>query len=268
MANLYDKLGLSKEQFEQMMKNPQGMDPMMKDQVMKATRFSGLKIAVGIVLPIIIFMGALIYGINYLTGTVIEQTAEIPGDPKTFDPVTSLLAVEAHAGEGVKLMSIDASYVKSDGTLDLTVTKPYSPEVKYEFYREKKDETKEAPPLGAGGVEGGFWYENVSIDVYEPGQWRHVISMGGGGSSEYSYQNKGMDKDVGSVQYGKPVSIPEPKCSFKDLWAAAMEKGAPKDAVADIKYDDDYKGGAQYAFDISGTDFDYDFGEDCKMVEG
>jgi hypothetical protein len=267
MPNLNEKLGLTPEQLQQYLKNPQNMDPMMRDRIMKATRFSGTKIVIGILVPIVLFIGGLIYGINYLTGTIIEQTAEIPGDPKTFDPVASLPTVKAHAGPTAKLVSIDASYVKSDGTLDLTVTKPYSPEVTYNFFAAATDENREAPPLGAGGVEGGFWYKSIDVDVYEPGQWRHVTSMGSGGSSEYSYQNKGMDKDEGSVIYGKPVEITEPKCSFKDLWAAVIEKGAPKDAVADIEYNLRYDGKPRYTFDISGTDYDYDFGEDCKMIE-
>jgi hypothetical protein len=267
MANLYEKLGITKEQLQEYLKNPQNMDPMTRDRIMKATRFSGTKILIGVLLPIILFGVGLFYGINYLTGTIIEQTAEVPGDATHFDPIASLEAVKAHAGLGSKLTSIDAMYVGSDGTLDITRTEPYSPKVKYELFVEADSEGKDAPPMGAGGVEGGYWYRRITMDVYEPGQWRHVISMGGGGSSEYSYQNKGMDKDEGSVQYGKPVEAPDPKCSFKDLWAAALEKGAPKDAVANIDYELTYKGEPKYTFEISGTDYDYVFDGECKIRE-
>jgi len=116
----------------------------------------------------------------------------------------------------------------------------------------------DAPPVGAGG--GGQWYEPVEIDVYEVGQWRHVTSIGGGVSTEYSYMNKGMDRDTSSPTTSPGTILPEPTCSFADLWQVAIDRHeAQADAVATIRYD---SGG--YGFDISALSIHLHFTTDCK----
>lgn len=267
MPKLHEKLGLSEEQLQEFMKNPQSFDPQLREKISKAASFSVLKFSLGLVLAIVLFGGGILYGINYLTGTIIEQTAEIPGDATAFDPIASLPAVQAHAGAAAELLSIEAKFVKSNGTLDLTVTDPYRPRVEYEFFIRDNSPGKEAPPLGAGGVEGGFYNKKVSVDVYEPGQWRHVRSMGSGGSSEYSYQNKGMDRDEGSLVFDNPRPAPVPACRFGELWQVAMERGAPADALAGIRYDLTYQGEVRYNFEISGTSHRFEFNADCKIIE-
>jgi hypothetical protein len=281
MAKLHEKLGISEEQLQELMKNPQNFDPQLRQRIMKTVRFSALKTAAGVAAAIVLFGGGLFFGINYLTGTLIEQTAELPGNPAAFDPIKSLPAVQAHATTGkgagnageagtgptAELLSIDAKYVKADGTLDLTVTDPYRPRADYQFFIRDDANGKEAPPLGAGGVEGGFYHKTVSVDVYEPGQWRHVRSMGSGGSSEYSYQNKGMDRDEGSLRFDNPRPAPLPSCTFATLWQKAIELGAPANALADINYSLTYQGDPRYQFSISGSDYDFTFGADCRLIE-
>lgn len=267
MSKLHQKLGLSEEQLQEFMKNPQSFDPQLREKISKAARFSVLKYAFAIVAGIVVFGATMLYGINYLTGTIIEQTAELPGDAAAFDPIAALPAVQSHAGAVAELLSIDAQYVKSDGTLDLTITDPYRPRVEYEFFIRDDSAGKEAPPLGAGGIEGGFYNKKVSVDVYEPGQWRHVRSMGSGGSSEYSYQNKGMDRDEGSLVFDNPRPAPAPACSFGELWQVAMEMGAPADALASIRYDLTYQGEVRYNFQISGTSLRFEFNADCSVIE-
>lgn len=262
MAKLHEKLGLSEEQLQQLFKDPNSFDPQLREKVLRATRFSGTKALVGIVAGVVLFIVSMYFGINYYTSIIIEQTAELPGDPQAFDPVASLPAVQAHAGAGAELLSLEAHYLKSDGSMDLTVTDPYSPRAEYEFFIRDDANGKAAPPLGAGGVEGGFYYKNVSVDVYQPGQWRHVRSMG----SEYSYQNKGMDRDESILRFDNLRPAPLPSCTFGEIWQQAIELGAPSNALADISYSLTYQGEPRYEFRISDSDYEFTFDADCQIV--
>ena len=189
-----------------------------------------------------------------------EESAAVSGDPISFDPVASLPEVKEFSGEGSKLLSIDAMYVRSDGTLDLTATS-YRPTVDYEFYRETAA-PEDAPPIGAGGSIERKWYETVTVSVYRPGETRHVTSMGGGINKSYYYTNKGMDRSVdGPTGVVPGVELAEPKCSFADLWKVALEEGAAEDAVAMIEYTED-----GYDFSISGLDINLEFDAECTLL--
>lgn len=192
-----------------------------------------------------------------LTSVVIEQTWFLPGDASHFDPVAAYPRIQQHAGEGSLLISIEARYVRSDGTLDLYAS--YRPTVEYQFVRDAQPPS-DAPPLGAGGATGSQkWYEPIQVDVYQPGQFRDVTT----GSSEYQFVNLGMDRDASSVTSTLPGEIiPTPACSFTDLWQLALKRGTPADAVATIRYDSD-----GYSFDISSTSFEFKFDNDCKLQE-
>lgn len=218
----------------------------------------GLIITVVALLGVGGFVAFMIFGINFITSSW-EETFELTGDPTHFDPIASVNEVRSHIDTNAKLSSIDIMYVRSDGTMDLKVTS-YRPNVTYDFYRELAEPPKDAPPVGAGGTTTGKWYEPVEADVYEPGQWRHVSKMGGGVSTEYSYMNKGIDLDRSDPTTSPDTFVDDPKCSAKDLWKIAIQKGAPADAVANIDYDD---GG--YNFYISNADINLDFGMDCKL---
>ncbi len=189
------------------------------------------------------------------------ETKPISGDPTRFDPVGGLKDAQDFAGEGAQLISIVASYVRSDGTMDLNASYKPAPHTEYEFIREVP-KPADAPPVGAGGTKGGKWYEPVTIDVYEPGQTRHVTSIGGGISSEYNYTNQGMEKDVQSPTTNPSgETISKPTCSFADLWQVAIKEDAPEDAVAIIEYNSD-----GYVFNIVGT-LVLEFDKECNIVK-
>ncbi|MFH1620629.1 MAG: hypothetical protein ABIB04_00925 [Patescibacteria group bacterium] len=232
--------------------NPEALQSMIQRQ--------SRKLIIAIVVSILglgLLIGGLIVGITWYTSSIVEQTVPVPGDPTRFDPIASLSEIQSFAGEGSKLLSINALYVKSDGTMDLTAS--YHPSVEYQFFRETSP-PKDAPPVGAGSSPNGAWFEPVTIKAYEPGQWHHVKIMGGV-STEYSYRNNGMERDT-----SKPVSSPpgtplsDPACAFSDLWRTALDRGASASAVAIIEYNDD-----GYIFTINDTDITLMFDSECKL---
>jgi hypothetical protein len=186
-------------------------------------------------------------------GNVVTQV--VPGDAKAFDPIAALPEVAAQAGEGAELTLLDAYYVRSDGTLDLTAS--YHPYVNYAFVR-KVPTPADAPPIGAGGKADASWYEPVTIKAYEPGSWWQVRS----GNNSYSYMNRGMKRDTSRPTTSPNAIIPLPKCTFKQLWSAALEKGAPKDAVAVIRYSE-----RGYRFNIDGADIRLEFDLACQLAK-
>ncbi len=186
-----------------------------------------------------------------------EETYALSGDPTHFDPIASVNEMRSHFDPTAKLSSIEMDYVGADGTMDLTAK--YNANTTYKFYREVPT-PKDAPPVGAGGSAAGKWYEPVEADVYQPGQWRHVSKMGGGVNAEYDYSNKGIDLNRDDPTATPDTFIDDPKCSIKDFWKIANQKGAPAGSVATINYDD-----SGYGFSISNTDVNLQFNKDCTL---
>ena len=60
----------------------------------------------------------------------------------------------------------------------------------------------------------------------------------------------------------KQKAIPVPRCSAKQVWAKAIAKGAPSDAVASLSYRPELGGRVVWWFDIDGG-FDARFADDC-----
>ncbi|MCA0452389.1 MAG: hypothetical protein LCI00_00215 [Chloroflexi bacterium] len=210
--------------------------------------FIGITIALCMIYVVIPFLGS---------GGGMADTRPVPGDAARFDPVAGYAGVLDHAGTGAQLVGIDAYYVRSDGTMDLTATYSPAPHAEYNFMRELSEPPPNAPPIGAGGANTDPWYEPVEIELSKPGQWWSVSSSSG----DYSYVNQGMMRDVNSAVNGlsSPVIEP-PACSFADLWAIALTKDAPAEAVAIIEYDVE-----GYDFSISGLSINLEFGMDCKL---
>lgn len=183
------------------------------------------------------------------------ETYPVSGDARHFDPFKQLAAIRAKAGQGAILTEIEASFVRNDGTMDLQASYKPGPSATYKFVVPLSEPPKDAPPIGAGRGPDDRWYQSVTIRCYEVGQMRHVTRISGGSRTEYNYRNEGMEVDRGSPQAGKiPIDLSEPKLSCQKLWEMALAKGAPKDAVAVIQYDED-----GYEFDISGsTSFELD----------
>lgn len=222
-------------------------------------------VKVGLISTVLLMLGIgvatyfLIQGVNSYIETELEETASFSGDPSMFDPVNAYNEVHAHAGDETLFTEIDAMMVKSDGTLDLTAQYKPAPRATFTFYKILDTPPEDAPPTGADE-----WYQKVEVEAYEPGQWRHVRSYGGDVNMEYTYQNKGLDKDTGSPTSSKPSQafIDPPSCHFSEIWAKAIEQGASPEHVANISYDED-----GYAFTIRDTKIRLKFDTNCQLIE-
>lgn len=188
------------------------------------------------------------------------ESQVITGDASNFDPLEGLVQAQALAGEDAKLATIDATYVRAEGTMDLTATYSPAPRTEYTFLREI-ERPADAPPVGVAGSTAGQWYEPITIEAYRPGQQRRVTSTGGAVSTSFTYTNEGMTKQVEDPTTNPFDEIaPEPTCDFVDLWKAAIKEGAPEEAVAIIQYDAE-----GYTFNIVGT-IVVRFDHDCKVL--
>jgi hypothetical protein len=189
-----------------------------------------------------------------ISGGGMVDTRPVPGDATRFDPVAAYNDIMAYAGSGAQLVSITATYVRSDGTQDLTAS--YYPYTNYDFVLEVPTPA-DAPPVGAGGTTSGTWYEPIEIRAYQPNQWRKVS-----GTNNYSYMNQGMQRDTSSPSASEPQIIRAPKCSFADLWEVALRRDAPRNAVAIIEYDQE-----GYSFIISDVSIYLQFDAECNLID-
>jgi hypothetical protein len=187
---------------------------------------------------------------------VVERTAPVPGDASNFDPIAHFDAIQQYGGENLKIVSINAWYVRSDGTLDLYAD--YNPYVEVVFYRELAQPPADAPPVGAGGSPDDRWYEKVEVKLRRPGQLWTVTS----GGNSYQYVNLGMEQDVSRPTTHTPgEATSKPICSFKTLWDAALKQDAPTSAVATIRYNAN-----GYEFSIRDTNIRLNFNWECQVV--
>jgi hypothetical protein len=200
---------------------------------------------------------ALIYLIIpfFETGGGNADTREVPGDATRFDPIANFQAIKDYAGEGALLTGFDAYFVRADGTLDLTAE--YYPRVSVTFVI-PTDAPADAPPIGAGGAMDGKWFIPVTIDIYQPGQWRKVTSN----SLSYTYVNRGMQRDTDDPTSADQLILPDPSCSFAKMWTEAIKRDAPSSAVAIIDYD-----AYGYHFRISDVSISLEFGLNCRWRE-
>lgn len=195
------------------------------------------------------------FALSYVIGYFGEGTRPVPGSASAFDPIASFAEVSKYAGDNVKLKSMTAYYVRSDGTLDLNAS--YRPYVDYEFYQALSSPPRDAPPVGAGGSPNQKWYQEIQVKIQQPRTW-HVTSN----SSEYDYYDFGMSHDLRTPTSTAQASIPSPTCSFKNLWSTAMQNGAPTDAVAEIEYNEN-----GYEFSINDINIRIKFSTDCRSTE-
>ena len=193
-----------------------------------------------------------------IASSIGDMTQPIPGDASHFDPVASLPAVRKYAGgRGEELVSIEAYYVRSDGTMELTADYSPSPHIEYEFQRRLAEPPADAPPIGAGGANTGDWYRSVTVSLSKPGALVHTYS----GNTTYTYTDQGMDRDESSPSNNPSTTSPDPSCSFADLWAIAVKHDAPSSAVATIKYQD-----SEFTFTIDGLSINLHFDAHCKLL--
>jgi hypothetical protein len=208
-------------------------------------------------IPIFLFVIAPMFGLFNPFG---EDTREVPGDAAAFDPIASYAEIEAYAkGEAasVEFIDMDATYVKSDGTLDLTA-ESYYPNVTYRFVI-PAERPADAPPIGAGGSTGPY-EQIVTIKAFQPGQMRSVTRMSGGSSTSYTYRHLGLERDIDDPMPADEETFPPPACSLAMLWEEAIRQDAPRDAVAMISYED-----GEYEFSISDVRVNLTFDQSCEL---
>jgi hypothetical protein len=192
-----------------------------------------------------------------------ERTYDIPGDTSHFDPFASLPEVRKRIPAGSKLVSIEATFVRSDGTMDLNADYTPFPQTTYKFIHLLDKAPDNAPPIGAGRGPDDQWYEEVIVGCWRPGQTRSVSKTSGNVRTRYTYKHLGMDVDIRDPQAGKPEEgIPDPKCSTQKLWEMAISKGADRNAVARIEYDKD---GYEFRIDRTNVRFRCDAG--CQVLK-
>ena len=166
------------------------------------------------------------------------ETFPLNSSASHFNPFASIDEIRNRVGLNAHLVSIEASYVRSDGTMDLTASYKPAPNVKYSFAVPLDKGPVDMPPVGAGRKPGDVWVQLVDVNCYLPGQMVYVSRMSGRSSSQFSYHNEGMDiKRRRANMATLEPDIGQPKVSTLDLWNMALSKGAPKDAVATIRFD-------------------------------
>lgn len=216
----------------------------------------GIAIAVLAVFSPNLLMGAM----TALTGVKGPETRKIASDASNFDPFGTYDEISAFAGQDAQLIEIDASYVRADGTMDLTATYSPAPNVDYKFARVVA-RPGDAPPVGVAGSTNGSWYESITIRAFQPGQRRRTSITKGGVRTSFDWVNDGLVREVSAPTSSLSTEfIARPQCSPADLWKTALERDVPKDAVAVIRYD---KNG--YSFVISGAGVNLRFDMECKL---
>jgi hypothetical protein len=208
----------------------------------------------GCLVPLLIAVPFALMFSGYYFSDIHGVQTFLPGDEASYNPIQHYDSAAALAGD-VDLFRMDARFVSSDGTMDLTAA--YDPMVRYQFFggATKSDDR----PIGAGG--GGARTHFVTIEVTDSG-FRHTGSDPDG--SQYYDLNLGMRKREHDGSAGRvgvePLS--PPKCSFATLWEHAVDGGAPSNAVATITYD--FRG---YHFRIEDTEYRWDFDKDCRPLD-
>ncbi len=189
--------------------------------------------------------------------TTPDDTAVPPGENlNAYDAVSGYGGVAAFAGPGAELIEMTVVHARSDGTVDLEAK--YAPRVEYELVRpDVPSKEDEALPVGARGKSSGF--EAVNVTIRKPAIWSVTVN-----GNRHDERHLGMDRRFsgkGSAPADwKKEAVPPPTCSLKKLWAAAIEAGAPRDAVAEIRYDEE-----GWRFRIADVDFELRrTGADCS----
>lgn len=182
----------------------------------------------------------------------------VPGDPDKFDPVASYAMVVDYAGADVQLTQIEALFVQQDGTLDLNASYEPSPEVRYLFYRQTRNNDA---PTGTAASDA-IWHRRIQVTISQPYEWVFVTSSPNDIPGVSYDLNLGMDRDREAEQLAVPFpALPAPECSFADLWSTALANhDIPDDAVATIIYD-----ARGYNFIIQGTPINLIFDQNCAI---
>lgn len=200
---------------------------------------------------------------NFFGNLMGEETFEISGDNRRFDAFAKLEEIKGRLQPNARLVSIKATFVRSDGTMDLEAKYTPFPQTEYIFHRPLEKPPENAPPLGAGRGPNDIWYEEIRVQCFQPGQYRHVTKSSGNSRTTYTYKHLGIDIDRGTPRSGQlEPALPDPQCTLQKLWEIAIEKGADRNAVARVEYD---KQG--YQFRIDRTDVRFACDADCRVKD-
>ncbi len=160
----------------------------------------------------------------------VTPDASLPGGLHAFDPIAGLALARERSPLGTEgaLSAIRAQYVSSNGRVDLDAP-AYRGQVDYEFW---------VPPAASAA--------EPAAPVGVP----RTLAMGRHASVRVP--SGGMDPGF-VTPYINGQSLPAPRCSLEGLWAVAMSRGAPRDAVATISYGGSADQGGRWTSDIGDT---------------
>lgn len=165
-------------------------------------------------------------------------TTGIVGYPSHVDPIKTLPDARKLTERSI-LRGIDATGVKSDGTVDLGEG-PGG--VRYTF---------QSPP--GQGPQPPHDPDTLPRRRY---CGRQVV--------ELRHEGLAADSDVASYpcRNSAPDALPDPRCDMRRVWQHALAEGAPKDRLAHIEY---YRAraGPAWRFDLPGTKFHFVLYGDC-----
>jgi hypothetical protein len=194
---------------------------------------------------------------------VYEGSVQAPGDPRARDALAILPEVKAFAGEDACLVSAEAQYVRSDGTIDMKASyvPAYADVIAYEFVVPFEPPSPDRSlPIGVRPPVSTETVASVEVRITNP----QLVDAGGtwGGTTTHDpRRHRGMLRREG-VREPKPHRVvPPPRCTLAGLWAEAIRHGAPADAVATIRYD--WRG---YRLQILHTEHDLRFDDACRVM--
>lgn len=166
------------------------------------------------------------------------RTEGIAGYPAAVDPI-AVLPVARELTRRTLLRGIWAEGVRSDGSIDLSEGPGRA---RYAFQS----------PAGEGPQP-----------PREPGTLprRHYC-----GKQTVHLRREGLVADPDISDYPCPGQatdhLPDPRCGFREIWAHAIKKGAPRTQVARVEY---YRSraGPAYRFELPGTQYRFSLYGDC-----
>lgn len=160
-------------------------------------------------------------------GCTAPNTATPPGVLERFDPGAGFTAMASFAGPNARLITLRATGVGSDGTMNLLSTS--GPKVEAEFVAAAIAGDPEREPAAKYAVGHAI---RVRLTVQAP-----------------NGPHRGMARAPNGRATGEERTIEPPACTFAALWTRAIELGAPPTGAATIDYDAD-----GYAFAVDGQE--------------
>jgi hypothetical protein len=178
--------------------------------------------------------------------------AGLTGAPHHVVPEEVLPHAKELALPGSRLSSIHAAYVASDGTLDLDAPAGHG--------RSRLEATYviEPPPAPVD--------PSAPLGAPKPMREPYRGSMVELDLAGYRVSNEGTGGVLGFTYASTPV--PDPHCTTREVWAAAMRAGAPSNAVAQLSYEASFSGAkASWSFKIDDTSYAFTIGDpECRVL--